>query len=243
MLRSTIRKVAWVGRTTSTVFGLALILALIFGVATMALGANGKPFLLGKKNVATAVSTLVKKGAGPALSLKVGSGAPLAVNSSKKVTNLNADQVDGKDSRTFGAYMATSHDIIASCTSPSTWTKCASHSITVPAGKVYHVTVWSSLNASAGQAGHLQYCPAVEGGSYELTCITPTVNNSWPDWLDLPAFFTESAASSGEISLPAGTYTISTAIDPSVTLSPSSYTKVNTTLMVQDGSAPLPPTQ
>jgi hypothetical protein len=81
------------------VFGLALVLALVFGVNSMAFGANGNPFLLGKKNVASAVSKLVKQGPGPALSLVVGAGQPpLAVNSPAKVAHLNADKVDGTDS-------------------------------------------------------------------------------------------------------------------------------------------------
>jgi hypothetical protein len=52
---------------------------------------------VGKSNFASAVSVLDKSGAGPALRLLVDSGAPLAVNSSAKVTNLNADKVDGHD--------------------------------------------------------------------------------------------------------------------------------------------------
>jgi hypothetical protein len=92
----------WVGRAAIFLVGLSVILALIFGVASTALGANGKPFLLGKKNVATAVSTLLKRGAGPALRLSVGSGPPLAVNSADKVTNLNADRIDGQDVTQIG---------------------------------------------------------------------------------------------------------------------------------------------
>ena len=95
-------KVMWVGRAAIFLVGLSVILALIFGVATTALGANGNPFLLGKKNVATAVSTLLKRGAGPALRLSVGSGPPLSVNSSSKVTNLNSDSIDGKDVTQIG---------------------------------------------------------------------------------------------------------------------------------------------
>ncbi len=52
MSRSVAAKVAWVGRITSMVFGLALVLALLFGVASMALagtGVNGV-FNLGVKN-------------------------------------------------------------------------------------------------------------------------------------------------------------------------------------------------
>ena len=40
MVRNALSKVAWVGRTASMVFGLALVLALVFGVAAMAFGAN-----------------------------------------------------------------------------------------------------------------------------------------------------------------------------------------------------------
>ncbi len=52
MIKTVASKVAWVGRTASMVFGLALVLALVFGVATMALGANGQTFILGKLNKA-----------------------------------------------------------------------------------------------------------------------------------------------------------------------------------------------
>jgi hypothetical protein len=104
MLRNAASKVMWVGRATVFLVGLAVILALVFGVATTALGANGQPFFLGKRNVASAISTLVKQGAGPALRLQVGAGQPpLAVDSSGKVANLNADQLDGKSDTDFYA--------------------------------------------------------------------------------------------------------------------------------------------
>jgi hypothetical protein len=99
--RSVGSKVAWVGRTASMVFGLALVLALVLGVAATAFGANGDFFKVGKANLASAVSTLTKSGAGPALSLKVGSGPPLRVDSQARVGNLNADQLDGKDQSAF----------------------------------------------------------------------------------------------------------------------------------------------
>lgn len=101
-MRTLVGKVMWVGRAAIFLVGLSVILALIFGVASTALGANGNPFLLGRKNVATSVSTLLKKGAGPALRLSVGSGPPLAVNSSAKVTNLNADRIDDQDVTQIG---------------------------------------------------------------------------------------------------------------------------------------------
>src|SRR5215207_2668588 len=59
----------WVGRATVFLVGLTVILALVLGVASMALGANGNPLILGKaKNTASKVTELVKRGAGPALS-------------------------------------------------------------------------------------------------------------------------------------------------------------------------------
>jgi hypothetical protein len=97
MLKTIFSKVVWVGKVASTVFGLALVFALIFGVATAAFGANGDFFKVGKSNTASAVSKLIKQGAGPALDLRVDSGPPLKVNSETKVEKLNADKLDGME--------------------------------------------------------------------------------------------------------------------------------------------------
>ena len=56
MLRSLVSWVAWVGRTTSTVFGLALVLALVVGITSTAFGATGGNFILGRGNVADAIT-------------------------------------------------------------------------------------------------------------------------------------------------------------------------------------------
>jgi hypothetical protein len=119
MLRSMASTVAWIGRTASVVFGLALVLALIFGLAGVALSATGGTFVLGKVNEATTVSKLTATVAGPALTLvnqgtdaaatalniNVASGkAPLRVNAAAgTATNLSADELDGKDSSAFYA--------------------------------------------------------------------------------------------------------------------------------------------
>jgi hypothetical protein len=76
--------------------------ALVLGAASAAFGANGDVFRVGRSNFASAVSVLDKSGAGPALRLLVDSGPPLAVNSSTKVANLNADKVDGLDASQLG---------------------------------------------------------------------------------------------------------------------------------------------
>jgi hypothetical protein len=108
MLRSVASKVAWVGRTAAMVLGLALVLALVFGVTTTALSATGGNFLLGKRNVADAVSTLIKQGPGPALRLVVEDNQPpMRVNASAgKATNLNADKVDGQDAENLKPLLA-----------------------------------------------------------------------------------------------------------------------------------------
>ena len=114
MIGSTLRKLLWMARATSTVVGLAIMLALVVGMASAALGATGGNFILGKANSAGAVSKLTASIANPALQLvnqSTASGAtalglnvasgkpPLRVNASAgKATNLNADRLDGLDS-------------------------------------------------------------------------------------------------------------------------------------------------
>lgn len=113
MLRKAVSGIAWVGRTASMVFGLALVLGLLFGVATIALGATGGNFILGKPNTSRAITRLTATVAGPALKLVntsknsaataldldvAGGKPPMKVNSKTKVVNLNSDHLDGKNS-------------------------------------------------------------------------------------------------------------------------------------------------
>lgn len=103
-------------RGTALALGLAVVLALTVGLASTALAANGGNFILGVANGATAVTKLSGNVAGPAMQVINPSTAPAAtalslvtqtnkppmtVNSRVKVTNLNADQLDGKDSSAF----------------------------------------------------------------------------------------------------------------------------------------------
>ncbi len=115
MLENTVRKVTWMARATTTIVGLAIMLALVFGVATTALAGTGigATFNLGQANTVNAISKLVGSVAGPslqidnnstnanatALDLQVEAGkAPMKVSATAgKATNLNADKVDGKD--------------------------------------------------------------------------------------------------------------------------------------------------
>ncbi len=125
VLRSVARKTLSVVKGAALFGGAVVTLALVFGVASTALGANGEPWLLGKAdNTATRLTALVSdianpnqaalqvrnSGDGPALDLRVGtpgSGpaaktvAPMRVNSQVNVANLNADQLDGNHASDF----------------------------------------------------------------------------------------------------------------------------------------------
>src|SRR3954464_94583 len=82
---------------------LTVVVALTLAMGTPAVAANGGNFLLGRSNAASAVTTLIKSGVGPALQLVVPAGQPpLRVNATAgKATNLNADKLDGQDSSAF----------------------------------------------------------------------------------------------------------------------------------------------
>lgn len=67
------------------------------GLNVASYATNGHPLLLGKSNAETRTATVANSGKGPALSLKSRAKSPsLAVSSSKLVTHLNADKVDGQ---------------------------------------------------------------------------------------------------------------------------------------------------
>ena len=103
----------------NSMMGLASMLALVFGMASTAFGANGGNLILGSlNNAATAITRLTGSVSGgpalhvvntdtapgsKALQLNVAQGKPpLAVNSAAgRATNLNADKVDGLDSASF----------------------------------------------------------------------------------------------------------------------------------------------
>lgn len=113
-------KVMWLGRATSALVGLAVLVALGVGVANSALAhtnVDTKLFHLGHSNSTTRPTALVgtlsdavksvlvvqNKSRGPALSLGVAQDqAPLKVNpEAGTATDLSADELDGLDSSEF----------------------------------------------------------------------------------------------------------------------------------------------
>lgn len=87
-------------KISTTSFAAGTVAALVLGSGT-AYAATGGNFLLGKSNSAGATTTLTNAN-GTALSLNSKSGtAPLKVNRNVRVTNLNADLLDGLNSSSF----------------------------------------------------------------------------------------------------------------------------------------------
>jgi hypothetical protein len=120
MVKTAFTRAMMVGRVTALALGVAVMLALVVGVASTAFGANGDNWKLGRSNFATKITNLsgnlgvngpmvrlTNNNAGTddtALDLQVQPGeAPMTVNSATRVDNLNADQVDGKSVSEFVA--------------------------------------------------------------------------------------------------------------------------------------------
>jgi hypothetical protein len=266
MLRSIVAKVAWLGRTASVVFGLVLVLALLFGVASMALAGTGVGgvFNLGVKNTVNAVTELVStSGAGPnGPMLRVdnnGTGTaatgveilteagkpPMKVNSATKVANLNADRLDGKDSTALPVIMKTNHQQISECDTPNVSNECAPVTVTVPAGKTYHVTVLSSFSATnTSDRATVSYCSAAKSVGF-FVCLTGTGAG---DDISLVGDDAASATISGDleatgfgIGVGPRTWTFSTVINPTEALASSSAMNAHTTVLIRDASVAGPP--
>jgi hypothetical protein len=165
MAKTIFKKVVWLGRATTFLVGLAVILALIVGLTSAALAGTGvgAAFNLGKTNSVNALSTLVgstansmlkvdNNGAGTALDLRVGPSttapdqktvAPMKVDSQAKVTNLNADEVDGVDFPLSGSVNVDPPSVGAH--------SCVQSSVTIP-GKLANDSgmLFPSRNFSAG---------------------------------------------------------------------------------------------
>jgi hypothetical protein len=123
MLKTIFKRVTWLARGTSMVLGLAVMLALVFGLTATALAAMpGDPFKLGRGNTIHRLTKLVGSVAGPmlridnnnantnatALDLQVEPGnAPLRVNDTAgTAANLDADTVDGQDAEALKPLLA-----------------------------------------------------------------------------------------------------------------------------------------
>jgi hypothetical protein len=110
LMKTTLRKLWRLTRATSIVVGLAVMVGLLVGVASLAVaqkspsgGTTASPVLKAVENTAAATTTLINTGTGAALGIRVQPGnPPLIVNpEADTATNLSADEVDGKDASAF----------------------------------------------------------------------------------------------------------------------------------------------
>ena len=76
----------------------------------------------------------------------------------------DADTLDGKDSSAFAIRTDHSIALAADCDTPNTWNLCVPVTVTVPAGKTYYASVWSSFTAKAGaNSQNVAFCSAGRG--------------------------------------------------------------------------------
>ncbi len=163
---------------------LAVVAALTLGTASAALagsGVNGV-FNLGVNNTVNAITKLVGTVAGPslqitnnstdsaatALNLQVAAGKPpMKVNRNTKVTNLNADLLDGKDQNAFlpktafaSGYGADPSATLQFLAPPAV--------VTVSAGQAVHVTsnkAFGSFSAGGASGLGLYICHRPQGST------------------------------------------------------------------------------
>jgi hypothetical protein len=261
MIRSVVSKLMWVGRATVFMVGLAVILALMFGVGSMAFAANGQSWILGQPNVATAITSLGGAGGvnGPmvritnndadandtALDLRVQAGeAPMRVNSATKVASLNADRLDGLDSGAFGLKLVKS-DMQGThlCDTVDTWNECAQIQVTVPPGKTYEalITAEATFYEFASGENRVLFCPSARKTTDAGANCTDEQRG-----LLLKNDEMESTSDTTVRTLTAGTWVISSAVNPSDPLdfrNGFDHARVQTTALIRDASALAPQIQ
>jgi hypothetical protein len=188
MAKKVYKKVMFVGRATTFVVGLTVILALTVGLASTALAGTGvgARFQLGQTNTVNAITKLVGSAVGPslqidnnstdaaatALDLQVEPGkAPMKVNSATQVANLNADKLDGKsvgDIGVNGLVRVSS----ASAANSYHWKEA---SVSCPAGKV---AVGSGYDIIYGESNQGQETDVV------VTELTPAYSHVYVEAME-----------------------------------------------------------
>ena len=172
----------------------------------------------------------------------------LKVNTSTRVTNLNADALDGRDSGYFlpktgqaadsamlagnqpGAFFHLQQSATANTsdcvTTAQLWLECAPVTVTVPSGHLWYVTVISSVTANPGNAYvEALLCPAYTGPQ----CVSGS-----PDRMSFDANRFGNWSSTYTAAYSAGTYRFNTAMKWPFLLPASSEAHTTTTVIVSD---------
>jgi hypothetical protein len=176
-------------KTFLTVLGAVTVLVLAGN--TVALATTGHSFILGKSNSANKLTSLSRTTSGPALKVttKRSSNPPFQVNGKGKVTNLNADMIDGKDSSAFAPYPKVIRGTFAmgvtAAAIGSSMLADISFGWTLPSAPIAHyipiggpVPAGCSGTAAAPNAspGHLCIFEAINAGSVTSTGVCSLAN-------------------------------------------------------------------
>ena len=156
----------------------------------------------------------------------------------------NSSKLGGAVPSAYGTTTRTSHQQVADC-ADATYNQCAKVTVTVPPGRHYRATVYSSFTVQSSLSSAVFYCPAVRSASLPLTCLSGQPPPG-ADIISLGANYAESGAASGDTSalgfdLGAGTWTFSTLLSYQGTVNlfdgPRS---AHTTVVVTDATGPSP---
>ena len=171
-------------------------------------------------------------------------------------SGLDADQIDGLDSTTFGITTQHNQQDLVSCSTPAPSPTtgfaprqaCAPLTVVVPPGKKYVVSVWSNFSVYGSWAEttltqQVRYCSGMQAPEQtQPNCITPFgVQNA----MTVRRGEHVAASTSGEtLPLTEGTYTFGTIVMPQAhNLAQNSVVSgdaVVTKVLVRDASAPEP---
>ena len=181
------------------ILGSAIVAVGVIAVPTAASAANGGAWLLGRSNSESAMTT-VTNSAGTPLSLNSKAGyAPLKVNRTNKVTNLNSDLVDGYNASSFAMRTGRTGTITHDGTLDGWGAKCPAGTVFVSGGGV--IPTYDDYISYAGPDWNPDTGKLIPNswivmghngiGVSNVTCYQPsgaaipgaatTINQTWPD--------------------------------------------------------------
>ena len=159
----------------------------------------------------------------------------------------NSELLDGRDAADFGVNVVSARAYAYDCDTPGRVNECAPVTVRVPSGRTYRVAVvsaltWRSSGTTGTPAQEISHCPARRGPGVETpACLPPLAGVAAPR-LTVPPGAYVSGAGAGEVTLPEGTWTLSTAVEPSAEVPTSAYpAKVVTQATVRSAAVPALP--